>query len=73
MADEIDVTNERVENETALLVADAARKAASIPTGYAGECYFCGEEKARVVPVFVPTTQQVEDVCGGCRDKRGLP
>ena len=72
MADEIDITNERVESETALLVADAARKAASIPKGYAGECFYCGEEKARVIPVFIEATQQQEDVCGGCRDKRGL-
>lgn len=69
MADEVDKTADRIELEEALIVGDICRKAQSIPTGYPGECYFCGEEKARVV--FVAIVEQ--DVCGACRDKRKLP
>lgn len=68
MADEIDVTNDRVENETALLVADVTRKAAMIPKGEPGECFYCGEYFARVV--FIASIN--ECACGKCRDKRGL-
>lgn len=68
MADEIDATNERVENETALIVADVSRKAAAIPKGEAGDCSLCGEYFARVV--FVASIG--EYACGRCRDRRGL-
>lgn len=68
MADEIDATNDRVEAETALILADVSRKAAAIPAGQPGECYYCGEYFARVVLV----RSVDEHVCGGCRDKRGL-
>lgn len=68
MADEIDVTNDRVESETALLVADVSRKAATIPTGQPGDCFYCGEHFARVV--YVESVG--EECCGRCRDKRGL-
>ena len=68
MADEVDCTNERIENETALIVADVTRKAASIPKGEPGECSLCGEWFARVV--FVASINDC--ACGRCRDKRGL-
>lgn len=68
MADEIDATNDRIETETALLVADACRQAAMIPTGEPGECFLCGEHFARVV--FIASIG--ESCCGKCRDKRGL-
>ncbi len=68
MADEVDATNDRIETETALLVADVSRKAAMIPTGEPGECFLCGEYFARVV--FIASIN--ESCCGKCRDKRGL-
>ena len=68
VADEIDATNDRIETETALLVADACRQAAMIPTGEPGECFLCGEYFARVV--FIASIG--ESCCGKCRDKRGL-
>lgn len=72
MADEIDATNDRMENETALLVADVSRKAACIPQGKPGECWYCGEEFSRVVEVTDPVTFDKVDSCGRCRDKRGI-
>jgi len=68
VADEIDATNDRIETETALLVADVTRKAAMIPAGEPGECFYCGEWFARVV--FIASIN--ECACGKCRDKRGL-
>lgn len=68
VADEIDVTNDRLENETALVLADVCRKAAAIPAGQPGECSLCGEYFARVVLV-----ESVGDYCcAKCRDRRGL-
>lgn len=68
MADDIDATNDRIEVETTLLVTDACRRAAAIPAGEEGDCYYCGEHFTRVV--FVQSEGQF--ACGRCRDKRGL-
>ncbi|URA06846.1 hypothetical protein QAY90_gp15 [Xanthomonas phage Langgrundblatt2] len=68
MADEIDATNDRIENETALIVGDVCKRAAMIPKGEPGECFFCGEYFARVV--FIASIN--ECACGKCRDRRGL-
>ena len=68
MSDDVDATNDRIEKETALFVSDAVRKAAMIPAGQPGECYYCGESFARVVMV----ASVGELVCGCCRDRRRL-
>ena len=46
--------------------------AAAIPKGYPGECFFCGEEFARVVEVTDPRSGERVDSCGRCRDARGI-
>lgn len=72
MADEIDATTERIEAELGFIVAKACQKAAAIPKGKPGECFFCGETFARVVEVTDPQTGERVDSCGRCRDKRGI-
>lgn len=72
MTDEVEMTAERMEKEEALLVGDIQRKAKLIPKGEPGECYYCGEEFARVVEVVDPATYDKVCSCGRCRDKRGL-
>lgn len=72
MADEIDVTTERMDNELSLILANASRLAAAIPKGYPGDCYFCGESFSRVVKVIDPRTDNYVDSCGRCRDARGI-
>lgn len=63
MADEADITTDRMEVESAARVAELRRKAASIPPGEAGECGRCGEEPPRLVG----------GACARCRDKFKLP
>lgn len=68
MADEIDMTQDRIESEQALLIADIQHKAADIPEGEPGECFYCGEWLSRVVWIAAID----EFCCGRCRDRRGL-
>lgn len=72
MPDFIDETVERVDKETALIVGDLCKRAAMIPKGEPGECFYCGEDFARVVEVMDPATYETVCSCGRCRDKRGL-
>lgn len=72
MADEIDATADRMDNELALTIANTCRIAATIPKGYPGDCFFCGETFARVVEVRDPQTGEPVDSCGRCRDRRGI-
>lgn len=72
MADEIDATADRIENEVSFTVGELCLKAAAIPAGYPGECFFCGEEFARVVEVTDPRSGERVDSCGRCRDARGI-
>ena len=72
MADEIDATADRMDNELALTIANTCRIAAEIPKGYPGECFFCGEDFARVVEVTDPRSGERVDSCGRCRDARGI-
>lgn len=73
MADEIDATADRMDNELALTVRDACRVAAAIPKGQPGECHYCGEHFARVVTVTDPASGDKVESCGRCRDRRGIP
>lgn len=73
MADEIDATADRMDNELALTVANTCRIAAAIPKGHPGECFFCGEDFARVVEVTDPRSGERVDSCGRCRDARRIP
>jgi hypothetical protein len=61
MADEIDLANEHIEQETELRLK--AVRGYEIPEGYPGECELCGEWSARLV----------RGVCAPCRDRRRLP
>lgn len=72
MADDADVTGERMDKESVLFEAEVRRQAALIPKGEPGECYYCGEEFNRVVEVVDPATLDKVCSCGRCRDKRGL-
>lgn len=63
MADEADVTEERMEKEQAICLAELHRAAVGMPPGRAGECERCGEESPRLV----------YGVCARCRDKWRLP
>lgn len=60
------------EIETGHKVSKQRRKAAAIPAGRPGECFFCGEHFARVVEVRDPQTGDKVDACGRCRDRRGI-
>lgn len=68
MADDVDVTNERMIKESDMFVADIRRQAAAIPQGQAGECGLCGETFARLV--YIDSVEAY--CCCRCRDKRGL-
>lgn len=61
MADEIDITNERIERETAMRLARVRNY--QLPAGNAGDCDLCGEWSGRLVG----------GVCAPCRDRHGLP
>lgn len=59
MSDEIDIANDRVEEESARGVALVRMLAANMPAGDPGECERCGEESKRLV----------NGACARCRDK----
>jgi len=63
MADEVDLTNERIQAEQSANLAAICRKAAEMPKGKPGDCELCGEWWGRLV----------EGVCARCRDKYKLP
>ena len=63
MADEVDQTADRIENEVSFTVGELCRKAAAIPAGHPGECDFCGEDMPRLI----------NGVCAPCRDRHKLP
>jgi hypothetical protein len=63
VADEADLTSDRMEVEMSARLAELHRTAVSIPAGYPGECERCGEESPRLV----------DGVCARCRDLWHLP
>lgn len=63
MADEIDISNDRIEAENQRSIQAMREHAAKIPTGNPGECDLCGEYSLRLV----------NGVCARCRDKHNLP
>ena len=63
MADEGDLTNDRIEILEAATVAEIREAAARIPKGVAGDCDKCGEYSLRLV----------RNACAPCRDRLGLP
>lgn len=72
MADEIDVTNDRIQAEEELFVNEVCRQAKLVPIGKAGECFYCGEFFKRVVEVVDEDSECTVSSCGRCRDRRGL-
>jgi hypothetical protein len=63
MADEVDLTAERMEAEHSANLAEICRKASNIPKGEPGDCELCGEWSGRLV----------NGVCAPCRDRYKLP
>ena len=63
MADEGDLTNDRIEILEAATIADIRDAAARIPKGVEGDCQHCGEFSKRIV----------RNACAPCRDRLGLP
>lgn len=63
MADEVDLTAERMEAEQSANLAEICRKAQAIPKGKPGDCELCGEWSGRLV----------NGVCAPCRDRYKLP
>jgi hypothetical protein len=59
MADDIDLSNDRVMLATDAGIAAVRREAANIPKGRAGECKACGEYTKRLVT----------GICAPCRDR----
>jgi len=60
MADDVDLTNERIESERGVALSAASAAAAAIPAGAPGECDECGD--------FMP--RLVNGRCAPCRDGR---
>lgn len=63
MADEIDLSNDRILQDTDREVARIVEAAAKIPPGEPGDCELCGEWSGRLVG----------GVCAPCRDRYKLP
>lgn len=63
MADDVDITQARIEILEAAEIAAVRERASKIPAGVPGECDLCGEWNGRLV----------KGVCAPCRDKYGLP
>jgi len=63
LADEIDLSNDRILHDTDREVARIAEAAAKIPPGEPGDCELCGEWSGRLVG----------GVCAPCRDRHKLP
>jgi RNA polymerase-binding transcription factor DksA len=63
MADEADVTGERMAIQEAADIAAIRRKAEAIEPGEPGECERCGEDMPRLI----------NGVCAPCRDRHKLP
>ncbi len=63
MADDTDITSDRIAVWEDNAVKGIREAAAKIPKGVAGECFHCGEHTLRLV----------RSACAPCRDKLGLP
>lgn len=63
MADEIDVSSERIQHETDRAVDNIRQAAAELPPGEPGDCDLCGEWSGRLI----------RGVCAPCRDRFKLP
>ncbi len=63
MADEIDVSTERIQHETDCAVDNIRKAAAELPPGKPGDCELCGEWSGRLI----------RGVCAPCRDRFKLP
>jgi hypothetical protein len=60
MSDEIDLSTERSSQELDFNIQAIRDKAAAMPEGCEGECYYCGNESKRLV----------DGMCAPCRDVR---
>lgn len=70
MADELDLTSDRIEFDTQIDIRNICDKAKTIPKGQEGDCNLCGEHFSRVVAV--EKNGETVLACGRCRDKHGL-
>lgn len=67
---------DQAENEAHLFereegIKAVRRDAAKMEQGYEGDCEFCGRHFSRVVARWVRGYGKV-DLCGGCRDEKGI-
>jgi formylmethanofuran dehydrogenase subunit E len=67
MADDADMSDERIELAVASARSIISEAANAMPDGGACECERCGEFSHRCVEVYS------ELICAGCRDRYGLP
>lgn len=70
MADEIDLTSDRIEFDVSVSAKLISEKAKEFDKGQPGECFLCGEEFSRVILVEKDGQQIL--ACGGCRDRYGI-
>lgn len=63
MADDIEIAEAAHDTIVEAEIQTIRNRAANIPVGTEGECFFCGEYYKRLV----------NTVCARCRDARGLP
>lgn len=63
MADEIDLSNDRIQHDTDRAVDNIRKAAAELPPGEPGDCDLCGEWSGRLI----------KGVCAPCRDRFKLP
>lgn len=70
MADELELTEERIEFDRQVDIQKIRDQAAKFDKGQEGECFLCGEWFARVVKT--EKAGEIIECCGKCRDKHGL-
>lgn len=70
MADDVDVTAERMEFDSKIDILIIQQAASRIEKGTPGDCDLCGETYARLVTTYKDDEEVL--ACGRCRDKHGL-
>lgn len=63
MADDVDLSQDRIEITSSEAIKRIRDQAAVIPSGHPGECELCGQ----------PSKRLVDEVCAPCRDEYKLP
>lgn len=66
MADDADLTEERMEFDNSITVKNVCKEALKIKQGVQGICFFCDTEFKRVIEVTLEGDLYL--ACGKCRD-----